>query len=70
MSEFKNLFIAVDDALADNFNIDIDNDGMISEADAFEAFVAELKPIGVKLTQIAEDRIFMEFINCSRFLIV
>lgn len=67
MSELKNLFIAVDDTLAEYFG----EDGVISEHDAYDEFVAELKSGKIKLLDtMAVHRAFQEFVDTSRMFIV
>ena len=53
MSELSRLFVAVDDNLKREFQ-----DNAISEDDAYDAFIAELNACEIRLSEIAENRIF------------
>ena len=65
MSELSRLFVAVDDNLKKEFQ-----DNAISEDDAYDAFIAELNACEIRLSEIAENRIFQNFLDYSELIIL
>ena len=65
MPELKNLFAAVDTILRDTFQ-----DNPISEDDAYDAFITELVACEIRLSEIAENRIFQRFLDFSELVIL
>ena len=64
-SEFKNLFIAIDDNIRKEFQ-----DNPISEDDAYDMFILELDKCELWLTNEVEEGIFREYVEYSELFIV
>ena len=64
-SEFKNLFIAIDDNIRKEFQ-----NNPISEDDAYDMFILELDKCELGLTNEVEEGIFREYVECSDLFIV
>lgn len=64
-SEFKNLFIAIDDNIRKEFQ-----DNPISEDDAYDMFILELDKCELGLTNEVEESIFQEYVEYSELFIV
>ena len=64
-SEFKNLFIAIDDNIRKEFQ-----DNPISEDDAYDMFILELDKCELGLTNEVEEGIFQEYVEYSELFIV
>ena len=64
-SEYKDLFIAVDDNIRKEFQ-----DNPISEDDAYDMFILELDKCELGLTNEVEESIFQEYVEYSELFIV
>ena len=64
-SEYKDLFIAIDDNLRREFQ-----DNPISEDDAYDTFILELDTYELGLKNEVEESIFQEYVEYSELFIV